>query len=285
MSVSQKAAGGREPDSRHVPAAIRLVERYADGRDALHCTFAFIDKNDAPRGVLPGQFFMLNVPGAGESAFTYSALPDADGHFGALVRNVGSVTSALFSLPEGAVFGARGPFGSAWPLHTMHGARVLVVGGGCGLAPLVAAVCELHTIAGKLAVLYSARDESAQVLHAERARWHGEGIALHEVFDTPQHIGPVPHLDTAFAALGGMPDHVITCGPEAMMFALARALVQRGANAERIHLSLERRMHCGTGHCGHCYIGSDYCCTDGPVMAWPRVRYLTARHHPHESNG
>lgn len=268
----------------HVPAAIRLVDSYADGRDARHCTFVYIDPAQAPRDAQPGQFFMLNVPGAGESAFTFSALPDAQGRFSALVRRVGSVTTALFAQPPGAVLGARGPFGTGWPVNHLAGKRVLVVGGGCGLAPLVSVVRDIHARSGaraakNLAVLYSARDESAQVLHAEREQWRRDGIPLLEVFDAPHCIGPVPHLDAAIAALGDQPDIVLTCGPEAMMFALARALAQRGVRDTDVFLSLERRMHCGTGHCGHCYIGSAYCCTDGPVLPWSAARALVSLAH------
>lgn len=281
MNVTDTHAGHPAPGSdagRHVPAAIRLTETYADGRDALHCTFEYLAPPTVRILASPGQFFMLNVPGAGECAFTYSALPDEQGRFAALIRRTGTVTSALFALPAGCVLGARGPFGTGWPLAAMQGERVLVVGGGCGLAPLVAAVRALHGRTASVAVLYSARDEHAQVLQRERAQWARDGIALLEVLDAPHAIGPVPHLDRVQAMLGGTVQHALTCGPEAMMFALAHSLVQRGVPGEHIHLSLERRMHCGTGHCGHCYIGGGYCCTDGPVMNWPRVRALLG--HP-----
>jgi anaerobic sulfite reductase subunit B len=201
------------PGAQHVPATLHLIDAYDDGRDARHLTFACVDAPHTFGNAMPGQFFMLNVPGAGEIALTFSALPDARGHFGALVRRVGSVTSALFALAPGAVLGARGPFGNGWPMLQLASGRVLVVGGGCGLAPLVAAVRQLHDHGVAHAVLYSARDHHAQILHSERAQWHRDGIALLEVFDEPHRIGPVPHLDAALAALGGMPDTVITCGP------------------------------------------------------------------------
>lgn len=254
--------------SRHVPATSRLLDARDDGRDARLFTFAHVVPSEVPREAQPGQFFMLNVPGSGESAFTYSALPDDKGHFSALVRRVGHVTDALFRLAPGALLGARGPFGQAWPADSLQAPRVLVVGGGCGLAPLVPAIDRLldRPAPSTLAVLYSARDPAAQVLRSARERWRPSGV-LHEVIDRPGCIGPVPHLDTLLERLGGLPSAVLVCGPEAMMEATAAALLQRGAPSEQIFLSLERRMHCGTGQCGHCYIGSGYCCTDGPVMS------------------
>lgn len=259
----------------HVPATVRMLESYDDGRDARHLTFAYEDPALAPRHAQPGQFFMLNVPGAGECAFTYSALPDAQGRFAALVRRVGSATAACLERPVGSRFGARGPFGQGWPLAQLAGRRVLVVGGGCGLAPLVALVRTLAAGNARFAVLYSARDEAARVLCRERAQWQADGVPLLEVLDAPGHIGPVPHITAALHLLGGQADVVVSCGPEAMMFAVAHAMARHGVAAEDILLSLERRMHCGTGHCGHCYIDGLYCCTDGPVLPWSRLR------HPH----
>lgn len=267
--------------NRHVPAAIRLLDARDDGRDARLFTFAHVEPSEAPREAQPGQFFMLNVPGSGESAFTYSALPDDHGHFSALVRRVGQVTDALFRLAPGALLGARGPFGHGWPADALQAPRVLVVGGGCGLAPLVPAVDQLlqRQAPSACAVLYSARDPASQVLRSARERWRPSGM-LHEVTDHPDRIGPVPHLDALLERIGGLPTSVLVCGPEAMMEATASALIQRGVPAERLFLSLERRMHCGTGQCGHCYIGSGYCCTDGPVMSqaqWDALRHPGAR--------
>jgi NAD(P)H-flavin reductase len=51
-------------------------------------------------------------------------------------------------------------------------------------------------------------------------------------------------------------------------------LLERGIAADRIHLSLERRMHCGVGHCGHCAVGTLLCCTDGPVFAYSALQTI-----------
>ena len=56
------------------------------------------------------------------------------------------------------------------------------------------------------------------------------------------------------------------CGPEVMMRFAALALQDRGVSDDRIWLSLERGMTCGTGHCGHCQLGPLFICKDGPVL-------------------
>ena len=69
-------------------------------------------------------------------------------------------------------------------------------------------------------------------------------------------------------------------GPEVMMRFTVAALRDRGVPAERIYVSLERSMKCATAHCGHCIIGPEFVCKDGPVFrhdavaGWLGVRLL-----------
>ena len=60
------------------------------------------------------------------------------------------------------------------------------------------------------------------------------------------------------------------------VLATARELANRGLDEERILVSLERNMQCGTGHCGHCQLGPLLLCRDGPVVPWSRARSLTS---------
>jgi NAD(P)H-flavin reductase len=72
----------------------------------------------------------------------------------------------------------------------------------------------------------------------------------------------------------------LICGPEPMMVAVADDLADRGVDAGRIFLSLERNMQCGIRRCGHCQLGPKFVCADGPVFSyadvepWLRVRQL-----------
>lgn len=52
------------------------------------------------------------------------------------------------------------------------------------------------------------------------------------------------------------------------MLVSARECLRHGLPAERIWLSLERRMHCADGLCGHCYLGASYVCRDGPTYRY-----------------
>ena len=68
----------------------------------------------------------------------------------------------------------------------------------------------------------------------------------------------------------------MSCGPEIMMRFVARGLVSAGVARDRIHVSLERSMHCGIGRCGHCQLGPTLICRDGPVYPWSVAEPLIA---------
>lgn len=283
VPVSTKRGSGS------TPIAVRVAQQYDDGEDARHLTFEPLEEGAPVPVVAPGQFFMLSVPGLGEAAFTYASLPDRRGRFDALVRRVGSLTSRLFELEPGAVLGVRGPFGRGWPLQELAGQRVLVLAGGCGLAPLCAAIDALAQADGsRVAVVYGSRTPAAQVLSAERARWRG-CITLLETFDVPDDDAsqvrgtPLVRLQEALDALGAAADAALVCGPELMMTRSAVALADRGMSAERIWLSMERRMHCGDGRCGHCYLGSSYVCTDGPTYRLDVLQRLQSESPPRDA--
>ena len=260
------------------PRALRLLDFYDDGLDSRHVTLRIEQPQPGDRAVIPGQFFMLGVPGLGEAPFTYVSPPDAAGEFTALIRRTGRLTGRLFALERGALLGYRGPYGKGWPLF-LGSRRVLVVAGGCGLAPLAGLIEEAlrHPLASQLRVLYGARNVEAQVLGRERARWR-EALPLVETLDQggPEALrgSPLTQLDRLFAE--ELPQVVLCCGPEAFMRATARACLERGVGADSLWLSVERRMHCAVGLCGHCYIADSYACVDGPTYRYDNYVELLA---------
>lgn len=261
-----------------IPRRLLLIDHYADGEDSRHFSFKLERPQAADLAAIPGQFFMLVVPGFGEAPFTYVSTPDAQGCFSALIRRMGELTTALFALEAGTVLGYRGPFGTGWPLF-FKAQRVLAVAGGCGLAPLAGMIDAAlqHPEPTQMTVVYGARHAEARVLGRERARWQ-QAMPFIETLDRAcagQREGsPLQHFDEAFAH--GTPDVLLCCGPEPLMLAAARECLRRGMPAESIWLSLERRMHCGVGLCGHCYVGSSYACVDGPTYRYDQYLKLLA---------
>jgi len=51
-----------------------------------------------------------------------------------------------------------------------------------------------------------------------------------------------------------------------------KELLAKGIPETQIYLSLERRMKCGVGKCGHCQINGLYCCQEGPVFTYAQIK-------------
>ena len=43
---------------------------------------------------------------------------------------------------------------------------------------------------------------------------------------------------------------------------------------ENLYVSMERNMKCGIGLCGHCQLGPEFVCKDGPVFRYADVEHL-----------
>ena len=64
----------------------------------------------------------------------------------------------------------------------------------------------------------------------------------------------------------------VTCGPPVMYRFVLMELLDKGILETQIYLSLEGRVKCGVGKCGHCHINNLYCCQDGPVFTYTRIK-------------
>ncbi len=231
-----------------------------------------------PLSLAPGQFTMLYAFGSGEVPISVSG--DVEGQLVHTVRAVGAVSQAICAAKRGAVLGVRGPFGNAWPVDAALGGDAVVIAGGIGLAPLRPVVYELlrrRADFGEAVVLYGSRRPEELLYAKELERWR-KRLQVDVTVDAadPSWTGRVgfvaklvvgAHFDPALAT-------AFICGPEIMMRTSAEALLEQGVAPERIHVSMERNMQCGLGHCGHCQLGPTLICRDGPVYRWDEVEAL-----------
>lgn len=235
-----------------------------------------------PIAPLPGQFAMLYAHGVGEVPISTSGLPVDGSPLTHTIRAVGQVSAALCACEEGSIVGVRGPFGTAWPLDEARGRDLVVVAGGIGLAPLRPTI--LHALAhrgdfGSFSLLVGARTPEdllyVDELEAWRARLDAEVLVTVDAA-SPEWHGRVGLVTTLVPAAPFDPATAVAlvCGPEVMMTFVARALVERGLEKERIWVSTERNMRCGLGHCGHCQLGPLLVCRDGPVLRYDEVEGL-----------
>jgi len=234
----------------------------------------------------PGQFNMIYLPGVGEVAISISGAPDMSEGLRHTIRFVGRVTDALGTMEKGAVLGLRGPYGSGWPIESSEGRDVVLVAGGLGLAPLRPAVKALLATReryGRLTLLYGSRYPADLLYPKEYDDWQDQGLDVivtvdHAEADWRGQVGVVPVLFRAID-LDPIRTVVMTCGPDIMMrFTIGEALA-RGIADSDIHVSLERNMHCAVGLCGHCQLGPEFLCTDGPVFSYRKVARFLGKEH------
>jgi len=261
----------------YVPKPARIIRV----KDETPDTKTFTVGPNHFQGFMPGQFAMLTVYGVGEAPFSICSSPLDKDCLQFSIRRMGSVTSMIHEASVGDEVGLRGPYGRGWPLERMRGRDILIVGGGIGLAPLRSLVLYLigeRDRYGEIAVCYGARTPSLLMYRDEFDDWTGRGVSLHLTVDVGEEgwrgsVGVVttilgePRLDKAGAI-------VCTCGPPVMIRFVLRRLVELGYSKENIYASLESRMRCGVGKCGHCHFGGKHVCLDGPVFQYGEMTSL-----------
>ena len=231
-------------------------------------------------GHMPGQFVEVTVPGVGEAPISIASSPDRKDGFELVVRRVGRVTGALHEWAVGRKVGIRGPFGTHFPVDgAMRGRDVVLIAGGCGLAPLRSAiqyVLNHRGDYGKVAILYGCKSPPERMLLEELSDWTGRtDLKFMETVDRgdANWKGNVGLITALIPSVGIDPSRatVVICGPPIMYKFVVVSLYAAGVSDENIFLSLERRMKCGIGKCGHCQIDGLFACMDGPVFNYADV--------------
>lgn len=221
-----------------------------------------------------GQFVELSIFGVGEAPISISSAPSKQGFVELCVRRAGDVTGVLHQMHCGDVVGIRGPFGRGFPYEDMRGHDVLLVAGGLGIAPLKSLINHIHDERnefGKVTILYGARNPGEILFRYQFDMWkHRDDFDLVLTVDEPDptwgdEVGLVTRL---FDRVDVDPRNTFgaICGPPAMYRHVIAEMRKKGMDADKIYVSFERRMKCGIGKCGHCGVGHQYACIDGPVF-------------------
>lgn len=224
---------------------------------------------------LPAQVSMVGAFGIGEAAISISSSPSERAYHEYTIRHTGAITSALTHLRRGDRLWTRGPFGRPWDLHP--GGDLVIAAGGIGVAPLRSAI--LHTVEhrdlfGAVVLVVGARTSHDLLYRREYEAWRDAGIDVIATIDHDEAgwSGAVGFVPTVIGDLEfGADTRALICGPDIMMRRTADALVAAGVDPDRIQVTLERNMQCGTGRCGHCQLGGMLVCRDGPVADYPSV--------------
>jgi dihydroorotate dehydrogenase electron transfer subunit len=232
--------------------------------------------------IRPGQFLMLRLPGTtdpllGRPFALYDTFLEAGQPAGVDVVYlvVGKMTRRLAEVSAGDRLEAWGPLGNGFP--EINADHVALVAGGIGQTPFLAHARELvggrgyggrpaRRAAQRVSLYYGVRsaDLAAGV---EDFRAAGAEVFLSTDDGSLAERG----LVTDLLRRHGRPDHLVGCGPEPMLAALATLAAEWGTPC---HVSLETPMACGVGICFSCVTrvkmadGWDYrrSCVEGPVF-------------------
>jgi NAD(P)H-flavin reductase len=276
----------------YVPARVQIekVTLENDEKDLKTFRFAFCDKDDAAKfNHQCGQFAMLSIAGVGEIPIGIASSPLDKGYVEFTVKRypTGLVTSALHDMSEGDVIGLRGPLGNSFPLESLKGKNILIVGGGFAFTTLRATIRYLLSDGIRnqyknITILYGARSPGELLYKAELEAWQKRtDITMIVTVDKSDYawkgrVGLVPVVLKEIAPSAA--DAVcIVCGPPIMLKFTMPPLMELGFSPDNILTSLERKMTCGVGKCGRCNVGSKYVCKDGPVFPYSKIKEFEDR--------
>lgn len=228
-----------------------------------------VESPDIARRVEPGQFVHTKIPGMEghilRRPFSVYAADAQAGTFEVLYQVVGFGSQHLTTLAAGERVENIGPVGHGWTLPD-EAARVLIVGGGVGAAP-VYLLAQQAVAAGKdVDVVLGARTKDALVCQARYEALGARAVRCATDDGSYGHAGfctgVVDELLTARTY-----DYAAVCGPEPLMKIVAAQAAEAGLPCQ---VSLERRMACGVGACLSCVVdtvdGKKRACVDGPVF-------------------
>ena len=265
-------------ESIYLPERAQIVEkkRMTDDETWYHLRF----ESGRALGHDPGQFVEVSLLGVGEAPISVTSPPSMTDGFELCIRHVGNVTDRLRDLEEGDWLGIRGPFGRGFDIEPARGKDVLFVAGGLGLVPLrslIKTVLENREDFRRVILFYGTRSPDTLLYEEELAEWEADPdvefhLTVDMTDDTWKHnVGVVT---TLFPQVSLDPEETVAyvCGPDIMFRFVVQQTSRLGISDENTFLSLERRMKCGVGKCGHCQEGSVYVCREGPCFSYAEVK-------------
>jgi dihydroorotate dehydrogenase electron transfer subunit len=220
----------------------------------------------------PGQFVQALVEGSKET-FLRRPLSVHDIDYDRnviklLVQVVGKGTESLSRLKKGSSLNLIYPLGNSFTLPE-KGVRTLMVGGGCGIAPLLylGRYLKSHGIVPDILLGFRNQDRILE---------YNDYESVGNVFLTTEDgsAGEKGFVTNHSLLSKTGYDKVYCCGPEMMMKAIAKWCKKNNAECE---VSLENLMGCGIGACLCCVVdtvkGHLCTCTDGPVFNTKELKW------------
>ena len=216
--------------------------------------------------VLPGQFVSLYSRDASRllpRPISICESSSEEGTIRLVYRIAGAGTSEFSKLIAGEKIEVLGPLGNGFPVKEYAESRVLLVGGGIGIPPLLS--CARKLTNKTFAVGYRSETYLLADLESE---------ADVHVATEDGSLGTPGNVIDAIKADDVKADVIFSCGPKPMLRALKAYAAEIGIPC---YVSMEERMACGIGAClacvcrttgidGHSHVHNTRICKDGPVF-------------------
>jgi sulfhydrogenase subunit gamma (sulfur reductase) len=266
----------------YLPEPAEIIDLVQFNKTDKFFRFRFLSGRNL--GHVPGQFVQVSVLGIGEAPISICSPPAKGDQFELCLRAVGEVTNKLHTLKKGDVVQIRGPFGHGYTPERMaklKGKHLLIIAGGMGYAPLRSLINKVvyeKENYHKISILYGCRSAGDRTFmeEVEKISKMGGNVEVLETVDREcsewqKNVGVIT---TLIPKVSLDPQNTIACvvGPPIMFKFVLMALNEKKIPKENIFVSLERRMKCGVGKCGHCQMEGIYVCQEGPVFNYAEVK-------------
>ena len=213
----------------------------------------------------PGQFAQIKVDNSPETflrrPISIHDVNMAKNRFKMLVQVLGKGTETLYSLKVGNHISVIAPLGNGFSLPKTEN-KVILVGGGTGIAPLLFLGKHLKNNGFKPEFLLGFRNRERVILTDEYS-----SVGTVHITTEDGSLGEKGFVTDHSVFYDKNIDRIYCCGPDAMMKAVARHCVSNNIDCE---VSLENLMACGYGICLCCIVdsvrGNICACTEGPVF-------------------
>ena len=215
-----------------------------------------------------GQFLHLRVPDDAHllrRPISISSIDKSKKQCHLIYRIEGSGTAIFSTLKAGDSLDVMGPQGNGFDLSDLdQRSRVLIVGGGIGVPPLLEVAKQLNERSVEVTTVLGFATKDAVILEAELSKYS-------QVFVTTDDgsYGIRGNVSVVINELDSEFDAIYSCGAPGMMKYINQTFYEH----PRAYLSLESRMACGMGACYACVLKvpdsetvSQRVCEDGPVF-------------------
>jgi dihydroorotate dehydrogenase electron transfer subunit len=210
---------------------------------------------------------MIWIQGVDEIPLSLSTI-NKKGLSSVTIKNVGEATAALHMKKVDDVISVRGPYGNSFKLTN---GRVLLVGGGIGVAPLLPLLKALPQAGNELTVIIGAKSrEDVFSLKPIQADITDRAARLIITTEDGSYGVKGVATDPVINCLSQQTfDMIYTCGPEPMMRRVFNIAEKTGVE---VQACFERIIRCSVGLCGSCSVGELRVCKEGPVLSSSQMR-------------